>query len=121
MSSPTYRSGNSSGRAAVPSTHGAGRAAGPQYDNYPPGPPPRDLYVSIPQSPTSPDLGNTKAKINAAFAWGGLPLAVQTVEGYTGVHVDHTVLVDFGGFKEVTDALGGVDLNIDQSITSIHQ
>jgi LCP family protein required for cell wall assembly len=81
---------------------------------------PRDLYVNIPQSPTSPDLGNTKAKINAAFAWGGLPLAVQTVEGFTGVHVDHVVLVDFGGFKEVTDALGGVDLTIDQSITSIH-
>jgi LCP family protein required for cell wall assembly len=82
---------------------------------------PRDLYVSIPQSPTNPELGNTKAKINAAFAWGGLPLAVQTVEGFTGVHIDHVVLVDFGGFKEVTDALGGVDLNIEQDTTSIHK
>jgi LCP family protein required for cell wall assembly len=81
---------------------------------------PRDLYVHIPQSPTNPDLGNTNAKINAAFAWGGLPLAVQTVEGYSGVHVDHVVFVDFGGFQQVTDALGGVDLNIEQDITSIH-
>jgi LCP family protein required for cell wall assembly len=82
---------------------------------------PRDLYVKIPQSPTNPDLGNTRAKINAAFAWGGLPLAVQTVEGFSGVHIDHVVLVDFGGFKEVTDALGGVDLNIERDTTSIHK
>jgi LCP family protein required for cell wall assembly len=76
--------------------------------------------VKVPQSPVNPDLGNTNAKINAAFAWGGEPLAVQTVEGFTGVHIDHVILVDFGGFQEVTDALGGVDLNIEQSITSIH-
>ncbi|SRR6266487_706839 len=82
---------------------------------------PRDLYVKIPQSPTNPELGNTTSKINAAFAWGGLPLAVQTVEGFTGVHVDHVVLVDFGGFEEVTDALGGVDLTIEQDTTSIHK
>jgi LCP family protein required for cell wall assembly len=82
---------------------------------------PRDLYVHIPQSPTNPEFGNTKAKINAAFAWGGVPLAVQTVEGFTGVHVDHVVLIDFGGFQQVTDALGGVDLKIEQDITSIHQ
>jgi LCP family protein required for cell wall assembly len=81
---------------------------------------PRDLSVYIPQSPTNPRFGNTNAKINAAFAWGGVPLAVQTLEGYTGVHVDHVVLVDFGGFQQVTDALGGVDLNIEQAITSIH-
>jgi LCP family protein required for cell wall assembly len=81
---------------------------------------PRDLYVYIPQSPVDPDLGDTKSKINAAFAWGGLPLAVETVEGYTGVRVDHVVLIDFGGFKQVTDAVGGVDMNIEQDITSIH-
>jgi LCP family protein required for cell wall assembly len=82
---------------------------------------PRDLYVFIPKSPTNPEFGNTNSKINAAFAWGGLPLTVQTVEGFTGVRVDHVALVDFGGFQQVTDALGGVDLKIDQDITSIHQ
>ena len=81
---------------------------------------PRDTYVYIPKSPTNPDLGDTMAKINAAFAWGGLPLTIQTVEGFTGVHVDHVVLIDFGGFQAVTDALGGVDLYVDQTITSIH-
>jgi LCP family protein required for cell wall assembly len=82
---------------------------------------PRDLYVYIPKSPTNPQYGDTNAKINAAFAWGGVPLSVQTVEGYTGVRIDHVVLVDFGGFQEVTDALGGVDMNIEQDITSIHK
>ncbi len=81
---------------------------------------PRDTYVFIPKSPVNPDLGNTKAKINAAFAWGGLPLAIETVEGFTGVHIDHVMLIDFGGFQQVTDALGGVDMNIETTITSIH-
>jgi LCP family protein required for cell wall assembly len=81
---------------------------------------PRDLYIHIPQSPTNPKLGNTNAKINAAFAWGGLPLAVQSIEGFTGVRMDHVVLIDFGGFKQVVDALGGIDMNVEQDITSIH-
>jgi LCP family protein required for cell wall assembly len=82
---------------------------------------PRDLYVYVPKSRSNPELGDTKAKINAAFAWGGLPLAVQAIEGYTGVRMDHVVLIDFGGFKQVTDALGGVDMYIEQDVTSIHK
>jgi LCP family protein required for cell wall assembly len=81
---------------------------------------PRDLDVYIPKSPTNPDFGDTNAKINSAFAWGGVPLTVQTIEGFSGVRIDHVVLVDFGGFQQVTDALGGVDLNIEQDVTSIH-
>jgi LCP family protein required for cell wall assembly len=81
---------------------------------------PRDLYVHIPKSPTNPKLGNTNAKINAAFAWGGLPLAVQAIEGYSGLRMDHVVLIDFGGFKQVVDALGGIDMNIEQDVKSIH-
>jgi LCP family protein required for cell wall assembly len=80
---------------------------------------PRDLYVYVPKSKTS-QYGGYMAKINAAYAWGGIPLMVQTVEGYTGVHLDHVMLIDFGGFEKVVDALGGVDLNIEQTITSIH-
>lgn len=73
---------------------------------------PRDLWVSI------PDHG--EAKLNAATAFGGIPLMVRTVEGYTGVRINHVMLIDFGGFVEVTDALGGVDMDIEQTITSIH-
>ncbi|MEV8515229.1 LCP family protein [Dactylosporangium sp. NPDC051484] len=80
---------------------------------------PRDLYVHIPPNPADPSLGNRDAKINAAFAWGGVPLAVRAVEAYTAVHVDHVVLVDFAGFEQVTDALGGVDLYIEQAVTGV--
>jgi LCP family protein required for cell wall assembly len=73
---------------------------------------PRDTYVPIP--------GHGSDKINAAFAFGGLPLVVRTVEGFTNVHIDHLALIDFGGFQQVTDALGGVDMYVDQTITSIH-
>jgi anionic cell wall polymer biosynthesis LytR-Cps2A-Psr (LCP) family protein len=44
---------------------------------------------------------------------------VQTIEEYTGVRLDHVVLIDFGGFVKVTDALGGVDMPVDKTITSI--
>lgn len=80
---------------------------------------PRDLWVYVPPNADG-SQGDQEAKINAATAFGGFPLMVQTVEEYTGVRVDHVMLVDFGGFVEVTDALGGVEMDIEQTITSIH-
>jgi LCP family protein required for cell wall assembly len=80
---------------------------------------PRDLWVDVPTNPDG-SHGNTMAKLNAAYAWGGLPLMVQTVEQYTGVRMDHVVLIDFFGFVKVVDALGGVQMNVDQTIKSIH-
>lgn len=61
---------------------------------------PRDMYVNIP--------GHGKNKINAAFAYGGTPLMVQTLEGLLGTRMDHVVMVDFEGFIKLTEALGGV-------------
>lgn len=61
---------------------------------------PRDMYVNIP--------GYGKNKINAAFAFGGAPLAVRTLENLTGVRMDHVVLIDFEGFIRLTDDLHGV-------------
>ena len=80
---------------------------------------PRDLYVFVPKSADG-QYGGTRAKINAAYAWGGLPLMVQTVEGFSGLRMDHVVVIDFFGFKDVTDALGGVDMNVERDIKSIH-
>ncbi|GIF71596.1 LCP family protein [Asanoa siamensis] len=80
---------------------------------------PRDTWVFVPTSPDG-EHGNTMAKINAAYAWGGTPLTVQTVETFTGVHIDHVALIDFAGFAQVVDALGGVDLKIEKTIKSIH-
>jgi LCP family protein required for cell wall assembly len=80
---------------------------------------PRDTWVHVPESQDGQN-GDTMAKINAAYAWGGMRLMVQTVEEYTGVRMDHVAKIDFGGFVKVTDALGGVDMTVDQTIDSIH-
>lgn len=82
---------------------------------------PRDLYVPIPESAGAACDTGERGKINAAFAFGGLPLAVRTVECVTDVRIDHVVAIDFAGFKEVTDALGGVDLMVERDTRSIHK
>jgi LCP family protein required for cell wall assembly len=58
------------------------------------------MYVNVP--------GYGKNKINAAFAFGGAPLAVRTLEDLTGVRMDHVVLIDFEGFIRLTEDLRGV-------------
>lgn len=63
---------------------------------------PRDSYVPIP--------GHGRNKLNAAYAFGGPSLLVQTVEQVTGLRVDHYAEVGFGGFVGMTDAVGGVEL-----------
>lgn len=74
---------------------------------------PRDSYVNVPAG--GPWSGG-RTKINAAFAYGGARLTVQTVEGFTGVRLDHVVLINFAGFQKMTDALGGVDVRIDKTV-----
>lgn len=61
---------------------------------------PRDMWVEIP--------GRGKAKINAAYAWGGDALTVRTVESLVGVRVDHAAKINFDGFVGLTTQLGGV-------------
>lgn len=64
----------------------------------------RDLWVDIP--------GHGQAKINASLLMGGLPLVTRTVESLLGQHINHTVMVDFLTFAALTDAVGGVDVNV---------
>ena len=71
---------------------------------------PRDMYVTIP--------GYGKNKINAAFAFGGAPLAVRTLENLTGVRMDHVVLIDFEGFIRLTEDLHGVTVTNKTAFTS---
>ncbi|MFC0040534.1 LCP family protein [Actinomadura rayongensis] len=65
---------------------------------------PRDSWVDVP--------GYGDQKINAAFSYGGPPLLIETVEHLTGIRVDHFGAIDFNGFKSMTDALGGVTVNV---------
>lgn len=73
--------------------------------------------VSIPRDSWVPVPGYGTTKVNAAFAYGGAPLAVRTVEQLTGVRIDHVVAIDFSGFARVTDALGGVRICVPQTVS----
>jgi LCP family protein required for cell wall assembly len=68
------------------------------------------LLLSIPRDSIVPIPGHGTTKINAAFAYGGAPLLVQTIEQNTGVRVDHYVEIGFGGFVNSVDAVGGVEI-----------
>lgn len=72
----------------------------------------RDCWVEI--------SGHGMAKVNAALAYGGVPLAVQTVESLIGVPIDHVAIFDFTGFIGVTDAVGGVDIDNPTEFDSYH-
>ncbi|HET9201612.1 MAG TPA: LCP family protein [Acidimicrobiia bacterium] len=63
---------------------------------------PRDLWVEIP--------GHGEDKINAAFAYGGPSLMVQTIRENLGIDVNHYVEVDFVGFIEMVNELGGIEM-----------
>ncbi|GGU18576.1 LCP family protein [Nocardioides albus] len=69
---------------------------------------PRDSWVRIP--------GHGKAKVNAAFSQGGPRLSVQTVEKLTGVRIDHVAWVDWAGFEEIGDLLGGVEVYVPETV-----
>jgi LCP family protein required for cell wall assembly len=73
---------------------------------------PRDLRASIP--------GYGQQKINAAMQLGGPKLAVQTADQLfgPGLQVNHVVVVDFGAFMQLIDAVGGIDVNVPQNILS---
>jgi LCP family protein required for cell wall assembly len=76
--------------------------------------------ISIPRDSWVPIPGRKNNKINAAYALGGPKLMVQTVEEFTKVRIDHVVVIDFAGFKEVVDALGGIQIDVPEAFTSIH-
>lgn len=65
---------------------------------------PRDSFAEIP--------GHTPTKINAAFAYGGAALQIKTIEQFLGIEIDHVAIVDFTGFEDLIDAVGGVKVDV---------
>jgi polyisoprenyl-teichoic acid--peptidoglycan teichoic acid transferase len=70
---------------------------------------PRDLYVKLPPVAR---YSTQYSKINAANAYGGPEYAAKVVSGVIGVPIHYYVLVDFSGFKQAIDAVGGIDINV---------
>ena len=71
---------------------------------------PRDTLAEIP--------GVGAGKINSAYATGGAELQIRTVEDFLGIEVDHLVLLDFQGFADFIDAIGGVDVDVGTPVES---
>jgi LCP family protein required for cell wall assembly len=79
---------------------------------------PRDSMVQMPSCttpngmPSQPQFG----MFNAAFSIGGAACTVKTVEMFSGLAIDHVLVVDFTGFKNLIDAIGGVPVHLDQAV-----
>lgn len=71
---------------------------------------PRDLRVAIP--------GHGEDKINAAYAYGGPALTIRTVQQLTDVDINHYIQVDFDGFKDLINVMGGVEIDNPKPIRS---
>lgn len=72
----------------------------------------RDTWLDIP--------GVGTAKINRAFASGGVPKAVETLEGLFGIRINHVASIDFEGFKGLTNAVGGVTVDNPIAFSPVH-
>jgi polyisoprenyl-teichoic acid--peptidoglycan teichoic acid transferase len=94
---------------------------------------PRDTLVSIPSYNNGKiKYGGGQEKINAAFAFGGqgltgdvakshgFELLAKTIQNLSGITFDAGAIVDFTGFQQVVEVLGGVDMYVDEKTTSIH-
>ena len=68
----------------------------------------RPVLISIPRDSYVPIPGHGKNKINAALAFGGPALLVETVESVTGLRINHYMGIGFGGLVSVVNTVGGV-------------
>jgi LCP family protein required for cell wall assembly len=69
---------------------------------------PRDAYAEIP--------GQAPQKINHAFAYGGAALQIRAIEQFLGIEIDHVAIVDFTGFEDLIDAVGGVEVDVPEKL-----
>jgi LCP family protein required for cell wall assembly len=71
---------------------------------------PRDALAEIP--------GHGGDKINSAYALGGGKLTVETIERFLGINIDHIAVVDFNGFRDFINAIGGVEVDLPERVCS---
>jgi LCP family protein required for cell wall assembly len=80
---------------------------------------PRDTLVTRPACTTAKGKQLRQAErvmFNSVYTAGGPTCVVKTVETMTGLRMNHYVEVDFAGFKDLVDAMGGVDVTVDRPI-----
>ena len=69
----------------------------------------RTMYVCIPKAD-----GDTWFALNAAYAWGGIDLLIDTIELNFKVDIDNYAIVDFSAFQSAIDVVGGVEIELTQ-------
>jgi LCP family protein required for cell wall assembly len=83
-----------------------------------------DVLMSIPRDSIVPVPGVGTTKINAAYAYGGPRLLVKTIENTTGIRIDDYVEIGFGGFVNVVNAVGGIQIcptqNMNDKLANLH-
>ncbi|MHB1571876.1 MAG: LCP family protein, partial [Solirubrobacteraceae bacterium] len=72
---------------------------------------PRDTLINLP--------GYGQQKINAAYAFGGPALAIKTIERFTGVKINHLIVVNLAAFPKFIDAIGGIDVKTGRICSNI--
>jgi len=72
---------------------------------------PRDTVAAIP--------GHGTSKINAAYAYGGPALTIRTVEQFTGVKINHLIVINLANFPKFIDAIGGIDVKTGRVCSNI--
>jgi LCP family protein required for cell wall assembly len=72
---------------------------------------PRDTVASIP--------GHGQSRINAAYAFGGPALTIRTVEAFTGIKVNHVIVVNLAAFPQFIDAIGGINIRTGRVCSNI--
>ncbi|NYI06145.1 LCP family protein [Allostreptomyces psammosilenae] len=79
---------------------------------------PRDLMVDFPpcELPDGRTTPPTFGQFNWAYQYGGVACAVRTVEELTGVRIDHHMVVDFSGFRDMVDAVDGVEICLPEAV-----
>jgi LCP family protein required for cell wall assembly len=78
----------------------------------------RLYYLSIPRDLQVPIPGGGTQKINAAFQIGGPALAIRTIRQFTGIDIDHVMVVNFSDFKDLINSLGGIEVTVPKPIRS---
>ena len=72
--------------------------------------------LSIPRDSFTEVEGIGASKINAAYSVGGAALQVRTVEQFLGIDIEHVVIIDFEGFEDFIDAVGGVEVDLPRKL-----
>ncbi len=72
---------------------------------------PRDTRLSIP--------GRGINRINAAYAFGGIDLTIETIEDFLDINIDYYADLDFDGFIKIINAIGGVEINVERNLNYV--